>query len=469
MANENKMKQIRTYMSYSYPVDPVRIVSIPDMDLSYALASTLVQWDKDKQISSGLAISWKANSEKSFLFKLRNDSKWSNGERLTAQDVKNSLERAFKKYPHDLRSLMNEIKDIQVISEDSVQFNLTEPTSESGLLGKLTEPNYGVLKTKKNDEIDLTVSSGPFYVSKASVDEIILKKNANWFHSNNEMALEVIIRKPLKGSDFQKILLEDSWPNLIETSSLISSEILTKYKANNYTVWTRPLDKVFNFQLSNKFVKENGASLLKYLFSNLDKSILTEGLYGISITNQTFPIGYTLHEKNFNSKEITPFPAIFKNKTIKVLISPARVSGKLKANLEKSLTTAGVKFEFLTTDLEKLGERKKIGDYDLYVGVMGLADPDPEGVMSYYFEGATPVIQSGNENFIKKLDDARNEKTNEVKIQKMRSLMTEAISKGHFLPLFHLSSVGIGKAELDFSNIPVSDESVTLSKVKFKD
>ena len=31
------MNELRTYMSFTYPVDPVKIKIIPDMDLSYAL------------------------------------------------------------------------------------------------------------------------------------------------------------------------------------------------------------------------------------------------------------------------------------------------------------------------------------------------------------------------------------------------------------------------------------------------
>ena len=35
------MKEIRTYMSFNFPVDPAKIETLPDVDLCYALGSTL--------------------------------------------------------------------------------------------------------------------------------------------------------------------------------------------------------------------------------------------------------------------------------------------------------------------------------------------------------------------------------------------------------------------------------------------
>jgi hypothetical protein len=50
----------------------------------------------------------------------------------------------------------------------------------------------------------------------------------------------------------------------------------------------------------------------------------------------------------------------------------------------------------------------------------------------------------------------------------MAAIMTDATCKGHTLPLYHISTVGIGRPELDFSNVPLTDESITLSKIRFK-
>ena len=469
-AKEKTMKQVRTFMSYSFPVDPVRMVSIPDMDLSYALGSTLVQWDKDKQLSAAIASSWIPSSQTTYTFKIRKGLKWSDNTLVTALDIKRSFERAFKEYPEDVRSLIHLIKSINALSDDTLEFNLNTKTSESDLLGKLTEPNYGILKITKNGSIDLSVTTGPFFVTKNTQDELILKKNQNWFLVSDQMPEEIVIRKPTESTDSQTVLLENEWPNLIETNSLLPKDLMERYQKNNYKVWTRPFDKIFLIQLSKNFVSNEGPELLKYLRKNLNRKELIEGLSGLSLTEQVFPLGYQLFDEQIPGPEKDiKLPTQFKKKPLQILVCPARVNKMLQDRLKKVIAQAiGVEPQIKLTTLDKLGWHKRTGDYDIYVGTVGLADPDPEGIISYYFEGITPIIQSGHENFLSKLDASRKETDSSKRIHLMRSLMTEATVKGHLLPLFHLSTVGIGRDELDFSSIPTSDESVTLSKIRFK-
>ena len=196
---------------------------------------------------------------------------------------------------------------------------------------------------------------------------------------------------------------------------------------------------------------------------------MVDGLSGLSLTEQVFPLGYHLYDEQIPKiEQDIKLPAQFKKRPLQILCL-ARLNKKLQANIKKVITDAiGIEPQIILTTLDKLGLHKRTGDYDIYLSTLGLADPDPEGVMSYYFEGATPIIQAGQEKFIEKLDASRKESDLTKKIKLMRSLMTEATIKGHILPLFHLSTVGIGREELDFSFVPTSDESVTLSKIRFK-
>ncbi|MGE4107754.1 MAG: ABC transporter substrate-binding protein [Bacteriovoracia bacterium] len=419
-----------------------------------------------------LAESWEAVAEKVYRFKLRKDVKWSDGTKLTAADVKKSFERGFKKYPEDLRSLINIVKDITAPSESVVEFHLSTPTSASNLLGKLTEPNFGVLKVKADGNVDLSTTTGAFYLSKDTNAELVLKRNPQWIFGNDKMPEEIIIRKPEGTLDLQKVMLEDSWANLVEVNSLIPGDLLSTYKSKKYEVWTRPLDKIFLLQLSKNFVTADGTALFRYLYKSINRTKLTEGLSGFSATAQVFPIGYQLFDDSFPTpvpNSNNSMPERFKRTPLRVLLASTRVNPILQKNIKAVLTDAlGIAPEYIFTTLDKLGEHKRKGDYDIYVSTMGMADPDPEGAMSYYFEGDTPVVRSGNEPFVARLDAARKESDSSKRLKMMRSIMTDATIKGHVLPLFHLSTLAIGGPELDFRDIPTSDESVTFSKIRFK-
>ena len=118
--------------------------------------------------------------------------------------------------------------------------------------------------------------------------------------------------------------------------------------------------------------------------------------------------------------------------------------------------------------LQEAFKRRGTGDFDIYFGGYGLADPDPEGVMSFYFEETALWWLPGQRSLLQdSISHGRNQ-TKQKRLSQMRSILGDAFCKGYFLPLFHLSTIGLGRAELDFSSIPTSEESVTLSKIRFK-
>lgn len=471
MSKNSVDRQVRTYMDYSKPIDPVVMVTIPDMDLSYALAGTLVEWDKNKQITSGVAIKWETIGDKTIRFHLRKNLKWSDGSLVDSEQVKRSFENALKRHAEDLRSLSNLIEEFACQGADTIDFKLKVSVKESGLLGKLTEPNYGVLKISPKNLPDLRSTTGPFFVQSESENELVLSRNSNWFKANTEMPEEVIIRRPTRDFNSETALLTDKWANLIETSSMIGAESHRAYEKGHFQVWKRFLDKLGAFQLSSKLANEDGFGLLRYLRKNIDRKRLFDELDGFERTDQAFPHGYPLHDAKFvcGLEADAKLPETFKNRATRILISSARIVPKLRENLALEIErVTGRKPEFKSVSLPDLGTALKAGDYDFYVGPIGMADPDPEGIMSYYFEGDLPMIPKSKEDFVSRLDLARKEKAPEIKIAKMRSILTEATCKGHFLPLYHLSTVGIGRPELDFSNVPLSDESITLSKIRFK-
>ncbi len=466
------MNEVRTYMSFTYPVDPVKIQIIPDMDMSYALAATLIEWDAEKQITAALAESWKVVSPNVYRFTLRNNALWSNGQPVTAIEVKASFERGMKAHPDDLRSLIQMLDAINCPSDREIDFKLKVPAHDSGLLGKLTEPNFGVLKINEDGGLDLSSTTGAFFLSPDSdKQQLILVRNTHW-HRYDPVASapnRVIVRRSPQGMDAQNVLFSDSWPNLIETSSLIKASLMSRYETEKYEVWKRPIDKFFYIQLGKKAANAEGRALIRFIRQKVTSEDIVSGLSGYTVATQIFPRGYQLHDPDFSyPKSVEALPDAYKNKPLDILISPARVPPALQENIRRAIVSAtGIEPHFISVPLEEVSAHKVRGDFNLYAGTMGLADPDPEGVMSFYLEGDTPLIHSLGNDYLARLDAARKEKESDKKLAQMRSILRSALNEGYLLPLFHLSTVGVGRKGLDFSQIPSSDESVTLSKIRF--
>jgi MarR-like DNA-binding transcriptional regulator SgrR of sgrS sRNA len=257
---------------------------------------------------------------------------------------------------------------------------------------------------------------------------------------------------------------------MIETSSMINADILESYRHGDYHVWNRPYDKMGQFRLNPARSNPTFYELFKYLRKTLNKKNLFQNLSGYEITDQAFPKGYPLYDPNFSCDDNqSRLPDEFKKRPIQILLSPARINRVLRQNISNEIERiTNITPTIISVDLQDLEKSRKLDNYDFYAGTIGMADPEPEGIMSYYFEGNLPMVSASGENFVHKLDLARKEQNKEARIQKMVSIMTEATCKGHVLPLFHVSTVGIGRPELDFSQVPLTDESITLSKVRFK-
>ncbi len=469
-SNGDIMHEVRTYMSYTWPVDPAKTITLAEMDLSYALGTTLVEWGPSKQIVAGAASKWEPVGENTLRFTLRDGLKWSDGEEVTSEEVKLCLERGMAAHPEDWRSLHNIVAHIVTPSYHVVEFKLRAPGNPDSLLGKLTESNFAILKIN-HGKVDVTKTTGPFYATKLSENELELQANPNYIHHSEKIASTVIIRQTPKGMSPQDILLQDKWPNLVQLSSIIPDSTFQKYKSENFDFWKRPTDRVFIFQMGKRTFNEDGKALFRFLYSKIKRENLVLGLSGYDLTAQLFPRGYPLHDPTFDKAKVsmTDLPATFKNRPLEIMLSPERVSPILQKNIESEITRiTGHKPKIIQVQMNEVMDQYKNGQYDFYVGTVGLADPDPEGLMSFYFENDFKIVPEVGENFIDRLNTARRQKSDETRVANMRAILTDATYKGHIVPLFHLSTVGIARGDIDLSQVPITDESVTLSKIRFK-
>jgi hypothetical protein len=354
------MNEIRTYMPFTYPVDPARIQIIPDMDMAFALATTLVRWNDNKETSAGLAESWKIVGPKKYRFYIKANAKWSNGDPITSSEIKKCFERAEKAYPEDFRSFTNLVSSMETPAPNEIDFNLSIDAHHSRLLKKLAEGNFGVLRIDAHGNVDATVSSGPFYLTKDSnKEELKLLKNPLWVLADpkKNSADKIVVRRSPADSDPQTTLLNDPWPNLIEASSLIDEKTFREYETKKFQIWKRPADKFFYLQIGKRLLNDDGLNLTRYLGGALKKETLVGGLSGYSMADQVHPKGYQLYDTHFeeSKKEKTNLPAIFKTRPLEILISPTRVGPKLKENIKNAILAAtGIEPRFISIPLQEV-------------------------------------------------------------------------------------------------------------------
>ncbi len=475
MASEPKT--IKTYMSFGVPVDPANVKTLVDLDLSYALAATLVDWTDSRTLKQGLAkavdVASGDKQEKIISFQLRPEAKWSDGTKISAEQVVRSLNRAKKLHGGDLKSLFEMIETIEAKGESTIEFKLNRPVAMSQIHHKLTEPMYGVVYVKADGQADLSKSSGPFSLSAESKEDLTLTANPHWFGREAGMADKIVIRQPKsKSTADQDDFAGDSWPNIVASTSLMPKEVSARYEKELFSIWNRNLDRVFFFSPGPKLANTEGRALFQALNQKFDRDLLTRGLSGFRLNPQFFPPGYVIYDPEFAlSAKNAEIPSQFKKQPLEFLGAEGRLSSVLQANISaaiKSLTGHTPKFTLVP--LSKFNQARAEGKYDILVASLPVNDPNVEGAVSFYFGMTPPLIPNSGEgsgDFIKRTTEARSH-AEQKRNAEYRRVFTQAINDGCLLPLFHFSSIVIARDRIDLSRVPTSDETVAFSKVRFK-
>ncbi len=111
-------------------LDPAKAEGMPEMHILRDLFEGLVIQDREGNIIPGVAESWETKDNQTFVFKLRRNAKWSNGDPVTAEDFVYALRRAVDPQlasPNVWYLKMTGIKNIAQVSEGKM------PTTDLGV------------------------------------------------------------------------------------------------------------------------------------------------------------------------------------------------------------------------------------------------------------------------------------------------------------------------------------------------
>ena len=180
--------------------DPHLVTDTTSASIIVEIFSGLVTLNKDLDIIPDLAESWEVSDDGTvYTFKLRDDIKFSNGENVTAQDFKWSIERSANpdtgsynadvylgdiigvKEVIDSNGGIQEVEGVKAIDDKTLEITIDSP--KTYFLAKLTYPTAFVLSQKYlesmgDDWIDSPVGTGPFVLQEYQIGQILkLKRN----------------------------------------------------------------------------------------------------------------------------------------------------------------------------------------------------------------------------------------------------------------------------------------------------
>lgn len=160
-------------------LDPHKAVAAGTKEVLFNIYEGLVKPDKDGNLIAAVASEYKVSDDaKVYTFTLRDGVKFHNGNAVTAEDVKYSIDRcADTSNGEPLVSAYSIIESVNILDEKTVEIRLTEPNTE--FLAYMTT----AIIPKDYDELDTKpMGTGPFkYVSRSPQENVILEKNEDYW------------------------------------------------------------------------------------------------------------------------------------------------------------------------------------------------------------------------------------------------------------------------------------------------
>lgn len=278
-------------VGYPKSINPLYAASRDiDADLSRLVYSSLYQYDANGVLVPDLVVGLEISEDKKeYTFKIRNDVRWHNGERLTVEDVVYTVETiqnpAFRS---PLRSSLN-MAVIEKIDEETFKFKLNEPYAP--FLDVLT---FGVMPKRLWESVsadsillsDLNlkpVGSGPYKfkslvrTSVGDLKEYSLEANLDYydgvpfleilnikFYPNFEEAIKALNAKQISGLSY----LPFGW----------RGELLTQNSLNFFELKQPRLVSIFFNQVKNTALADKDTRVA--LAAALDKESLIQDVFG---------------------------------------------------------------------------------------------------------------------------------------------------------------------------------------------
>lgn len=252
--------------------------------ICHDIFSKLVREDAKGNYLPDLALSWENPDDLHWVFHLREDVLWHNGEKFTAEDVLYTFQVAKEQAACASHYATLDIENTKVVDEHTISVAFTKPFAS--FLELLATQRGTIISKKACEEMGLDqyarapIGTGPYkFVSWVSGTSMTLERFDDYFNS------------PAKTKNLVYKFISDSASRVIEVEtgaadmaySIMPADAETVNSADN--MWLSATEGVstnrITFNMQDPVVGgEQGAKLRLALAYAIDKELLTSALYG---------------------------------------------------------------------------------------------------------------------------------------------------------------------------------------------
>ena len=251
---------------------------------NYMLTPSFVSFDEEENAIPNIADIWRIDKENfSITFILNENFRWSNGEKVTTEDVRFTIEllKRFSDIP-DLESVVGNIKDFKIIDSTSCQIAFKQAVAEP-----LYFTNFPIFPAENEYDIsDLNKfkisyfksfkGCGPFVISSYSTDSLVMVRNK--FYPNKFPYLDKIVFRFAEDLDQVQQMIQTNKIDFVVNvpmelqadKAIIQKFDILSYQEKGYTF--------IGWNLKSPLLKNRDLRLA--LSHSIDRQTLIDGILG---------------------------------------------------------------------------------------------------------------------------------------------------------------------------------------------
>ena len=191
---QEMIKELKLGIAGLDTINPILSKNKNVQDITKLIYEPLINLTSDYKAESCLAKEWAKQSDNSYLIKLRENVRWSDGQRFTAEDVKFTIDR-LKEIDSIYSANVIDVTGLDIIDDYTIKINLDKevPFFEYNLTFPILSRDYyddeDFVTTSKNSS---PVGTGKFKISEAESSYLILEKNISWWNKEKNNTIEKI-------------------------------------------------------------------------------------------------------------------------------------------------------------------------------------------------------------------------------------------------------------------------------------
>ncbi len=290
-SQEEKIKELKLGIASLDTINPILSNNKNVQDISKLIFEPLVTLTADYKAEPCLATQWAKQSDNSYLIKLRENVRWSNGESFTAEDVRFTIDR-LKEVSSIYSYNVQNVTGIDIVDDYTVKINLDKeiPFFEYQLTFPILSKDYYEGEDFKNTGKNASpVGTGKYKIETVESSYLILTKNTSWWNKEKNLTIENItvnlyssigeLYNSFKIGNIDLVATtNDNLQEYIGTIGYSSKEL----KGREHTFLA--------FNTQNEILKRQ--EVRKAISYSIDKENIVSSIFGNKCYSSSFPLDY---------------------------------------------------------------------------------------------------------------------------------------------------------------------------------